>query len=87
MSNRNRTCPWHQYGVPNYAQGGEWAEKNCPMCQAKVASGKVPANAPTPHEFMLGRKHKRWDDRVRAAGEVAARQAHFATVPRPAKAM
>lgn len=66
---RGRPCKWHEYGVPEYAQGGNWADPNCPMCRAKIAAGKVPSSSPTPYDFMLARKL------VRFAKNIAIRAA------------
>ena len=76
-----RPCNWHEHGVPVYAQGGDWADPNCPACKAKVAAGKVSANAPRPREFMLARKMARIARAEQRRKQVAHQRAYYATIP------
>ena len=76
-----RVCTWHVYGTPSYAQDGDWCNPRCPVCQAKLAVGKVTFAALTSQAFMRARKHKRWANCQKNARMVEARRAHFQTFP------
>ena len=48
----DKRCTWHQDGVPTYAMGRNWRAIGCPVCDEKLAAGKVTADAPTPAQLL-----------------------------------
>lgn len=75
-----KLCGWHKEGVPHWAQDQAWLVEGCPTCAAKVASGKVPANAPAPRELIRLRKFGRWANRARIEKQRKAQRAFEASL-------
>lgn len=80
------TCEWHRVGPPRWALGQNWREPGCPVCDAKLAAGKITATAPTMAEFSRAnrpRHHGPWINNELAARQELDRRLYYASHLRP----
>jgi hypothetical protein len=69
-------CDWHRTGIPQFAWDGNWRKPGCPVCDVKLAEGKVTADAPTPEQFARAHRYPHVDH-VKKRAQNVARRAYY----------